>query len=352
MRVLVVDDGTRYRVYLSARLASLGHEVAVAGAGAQAIEQGLRFLPDVIVCDWMLRDSINGLQVIEALRAVNAGLAAILITGFASRDLRAQARAARVVDFLEKPFGLDDLVACVERAGSVPKRRRPPVPFGVLVMRGELCVHASERAREMLRSTLAGRSPGRLEQIFDEEDRVRLAAGEREWSLVLPRSRGRVRWWAHWTRRDEDGVIGILPHRKRFLRSDARLRLLLSLERTAHRGLPAGRLLVLDPTPIGEVRYPEQLERLGWSYIKADSPRLALRLLEEDPQVDVVVIERAAFDSQLADFVQTVRQLWPRAVLVGASPRLADERDFAGVRLDRFLHSPWRVGDLLHLLDS
>jgi DNA-binding NtrC family response regulator len=351
MRVLVVDDEPRYRVYVSAKLGSLGYEVAVAETGRQAIERGVRFLPSVVVSDWMLRNHLHGLHVVDALRAVDSALPAILMTGFPSRDLRSQAQEARVVDFLEKPFELGDLVSAVERAVAIRRRSRPKVAFGVLVTHGELCVHASERARAMLASTSAGRSASRLDQIFEPDALVALA-GEHEWVLVSPKAPRRVRWWAHRTRWDEDGVIGIVPERRYYLRNDARLRMLLGLPPAAGTPLARSKLLVVDATPIADVRYPEQLERMGWACIKAESPELALRLVREDPELTLIVVERSVAGPDLAGFVAELRRLRPEADLIGASPRFADELEFHAVGVKRFLHVPWRVGDLLHVLEG
>jgi len=353
MRVLVVDDESRYRVHLKAKLASLGHEVAVAESGSQAIERGLHFLPNVLVTDWMLRNHVHGLQVAEALRALDAGLPTILMTGFPSRDLRSQARDSRIVDFLEKPFDLSDMVAAVERAGARRRRGRSLARFGILVTRGALCVHASQRARVMLGSTHAGRSPTSLDEIFDEAGLAALAGASDEWSLVAPPAPRRVRWWAHWTRRDDEGVIGILPERKPYLRSDPRLRLLLGLPRPAAVArIPRSKVLAVDAAPLAEARYVEQLERIGCACVKAESPELALRLLQEDDGFGVVVVHRSLPGLDVDAFVGAVRRIRPQAELLGASERLADELDFAAAGVARFLHVPWRVGDLLYALET
>lgn len=351
MRVLVVDDEPRYRVYVSAKLGSMGYEVAVAETGREAIRRGLRFLPSVVVSDWMLRNHLHGLHVVDALRAVDASLPAILMTGFPSRDLRSQAREARVVDFLEKPFELGDLVTAVEHAAAIRRRARPKVAFGVLVTRGELCVHASERARAMLASTSAGRSASRLDQVFEPADLDALS-GEHEWVLVSPRAPRRVRWWAHRTRWDDDGVIGIVPERRYYLRNDARLRMLLGLPPVPGAAGDRGKLLVIDATPIAEVRYPEQLERMGWSCVKAESPDLALRLLREDPGLRLVIVEHSAAGADLAGFAAALRSARPEIELIGASSRFVDEIAFQSIGVSRFLHTPWRIGDLLHVLGS
>ena len=351
MRVLVVDDEPRYRVYLSAQLGSLGHEVAVAETGGQAIERGLRLLPSVLVSDWMLRNHVHGLHVADALGAVDGTLPAILMTGFPSRDLRSQARELRIVDFLEKPFELAELVAAVERAGAVRRRPRARVGFGVIVTRGDLCVHASERARALLAGTRGGRAPAHVGEIFAEDDLAALRAGGEPWRIVTPLGTQRVRWWVHWTRRAEDGVIGIVPERKRLLRDDLRLRLLLGLPHAgAREGTEHQKVLVVDATPVGQVRYLEQLERTGFACVKAESPDLALRLLAEMPERAIVVIHHSSHPFGLARFVEAVRALRPGARLIGASERFADEIAFSELGVACFLQVPWRVADLLDAL--
>lgn len=351
MRVLVVDDEPRYRVYLSAKLGSIGHEVAVAETGRQAIERGLRFLPTVVVSDWMLRNHLHGLHVVDALRVVDSSLPAILMTGFPSRDLRSQAREARVVDFLEKPFELGELVSAVERAAALRRRSRPKVAFGVLVTRGDLCVHASERARVMLASTSAGRSASRLDQVFEPEDLQALSV-DSGWILTSPRAPRRVRWWAHRTRWGDDGVIAIVPERRGFLRNDPRLRVLLGLPPIPGVPLARSKLLVVDAAPIEDVRYPEQLERMGWACVKAETPDLALRLAQGDPGLELAVVDRSAAGPDLAGFIAELHGARPSIAVIGTSPRLADEIEFRAAGVSRFLQAPWRVGDLLHVLES
>jgi hypothetical protein len=203
----------------------------------------------------------------------------------------------------------------------------------------------------MLASTSAGRSASRLDQIFEPDDLLALS-GEHEWVLVSPRAPRRVRWWAHRTRWDDDGVIGIVPERRHFLRNDARLRMLLGLPPIAGAPADRGKLLVIDATPISDVRYPEQLERMGWVCVKAESTELALRLIQEDPELRLVVVERSVVGTDLAGFTSELRGLRPGIELIGASPRFADEIAFQSAGVSRFLHAPWRIGDLLHVLGS
>ena len=133
MRVLVVDDEPRYRAYLREFLGSQGHEVAVAETGAEAVGIGIRFQPELLLTDWMLRDHSHGRHISSALRAIDPGMPTILMTGFASEELRAEARRSRVFQFIEKPFEVDALRLAVLRAAHDTEVPRESVPFGVMV---------------------------------------------------------------------------------------------------------------------------------------------------------------------------------------------------------------------------
>jgi DNA-binding response OmpR family regulator len=354
VRVLVVDDEPRYRVYLSAKLDRVGHEVAVAENGRQAIERGIHFRPNVLVSDWMLRNHVHGLAVADALRSVDPQLPTILMTGFPSRDLRAQAREARIFQFLEKPFDLADLVAAVDRAGWVQSRPRGSAPFGVLVLdREDLVVHVSRHGRRMLASTDAGEGARQLDEILADDSRAKLDRPGGDWVFVAPIATRRVRWWVRARRWQDGGVVVILPERKRFLRTDPRVRLLLDLPRPpAVVRVPESKVLVVDPTPIGNTRYVEQFERIGCVCYKAEGPELALRLFREDPEIGIVIVDHDTPDLDLASLAEAMRAIRPHVEIVGASTALQHEVDFASAGVGRFLHRPWRIGDLLHVLEE
>lgn len=120
-KVLIVEDELRYQDTLSGSLKREGYELATAATAAEAIETGTRFKPDVLVVDWMLPGSIDGLQVCEALQRSAPSLRSILITGFPPAELRAKAAAIPVFAFIEKPFELEHLLDAVARAAAAER---------------------------------------------------------------------------------------------------------------------------------------------------------------------------------------------------------------------------------------
>jgi CheY-like chemotaxis protein len=71
-------------------------------------EQGLR--PDVLLCDYNLRGSVNGIETIMHLRAaLGRNVSAIVMTGD-TRSQTADSISAQGVSLLIKPFVADELL--------------------------------------------------------------------------------------------------------------------------------------------------------------------------------------------------------------------------------------------------
>ena len=354
MRVLVVDDEPRYRAYLSESLRGTGHRVAVAGSGRRAVDLGVAFQPDILVTDWMLKNHLHGLNVARTLQAVNPRIATILITGFACEDLKESAREAGVFRFLEKPFDLKELVSSVELAATLPKPRGRRAPFGVAVVSDSgFVVHANDAAQRMFEPAQALGQPGTLRDVFGPGELAQLETAREHWRLVAPHTPRRARWWARWKPSSRGRVLVLFPERQKYLRSDPRVRMLLGLERPkAVASLPVDKVLVVDRDAVGEVSYVEQSERIGCVCYKAATPALAVRIFRADPGIGVVVIDYQMPGLQLVSLVEDLRLLRPDVEIVGVSPALRHEIDFAAVGVERFLHKPWRIGDLLHALEA
>ena len=113
---MIVDDEPTYREYLERFLSRDGLDVRTAETGAEAIEIAREFAPDILLADWMLRCEMHGIEVGEALRAQKPDLRILLMTGFPTADLEAEAARVGINGFLEKPFALEDLSSAIKSA--------------------------------------------------------------------------------------------------------------------------------------------------------------------------------------------------------------------------------------------
>jgi two-component system response regulator FixJ len=119
----VVDDDPAVREGLQALLAVKGHEVAIHDS-AEAFLSSLP--PDAAGC--VLADvrmpGMSGLELQRELKRRNPGLPVIIITGHGDIPMAVAALKAGAVDFLEKPFDSDAILASIDEAMGRVKARR------------------------------------------------------------------------------------------------------------------------------------------------------------------------------------------------------------------------------------
>ena len=110
IRVLVVDDEPGLTDLLSMALRYEGWEVRAAGDGHQALRIAREFRPDAIVLDIMLPD-IDGMQVLQRVRADGHETPVLFLTAKDSLDDRIAGLTAGGDDYVTKPFSLEEVVA-------------------------------------------------------------------------------------------------------------------------------------------------------------------------------------------------------------------------------------------------
>ncbi|WP_225783286.1 ATP-binding protein [Xenophilus sp. Marseille-Q4582] len=116
--IAVIDDEADTRRAMQALCHSWGAHVLTAASAGQCLDllgEHLRD-PDLILCDYRLRERQDGLAAVRQLRArIGQAVPAIIITGdIAAADLRRVAEAGLAL--LHKPVGADALLAAIEAA--------------------------------------------------------------------------------------------------------------------------------------------------------------------------------------------------------------------------------------------
>jgi CheY-like chemotaxis protein len=115
--ILVVEDETSVRTALSRLLKMRGIETMVVATANEALAQIGRqeIRPDLLICDYNLRGSANGVDTVKALRTALAwSVPAIVMTG----DVRSEvvdSVAAHDISILIKPFEADELLQHITR---------------------------------------------------------------------------------------------------------------------------------------------------------------------------------------------------------------------------------------------
>jgi len=182
VRVLVVDDEPTLTDLLAMALRYEGWEVRTAGEGRRALSVAREFRPDAIVLDIMLPD-IDGLQVLQRVRADGNETPVLFLTAKDSLDDRLKGLTAGGDDYVTKPFSLEEIVArlrgLIRRSAlAVADSNDPRITVGDLmlnedsyeVFRGGEAIELTATEFELLRFLM--RNPRRVLSKAQILDRV------------------------------------------------------------------------------------------------------------------------------------------------------------------------------------
>ena len=352
-KILLVDDEAQYRDHLSRVLKNDGHDVRTAANGHEAIAEGTRFHPDILIADWMLQNHVHGLQVCEALRGISPELQTILITGFPSPDLREEAQRYQISRFLEKPFELADLR---EAVGALASSERgalaSPAQLAVVEVDREGAIHfANARAQELLVAALGPGTTFQLGELLDAEATPLLTAAQRDWVTASARRNGTV-WHvrAKETERRRVWLAVLVPDGETEQKSHPFVQTLLGKAAPGVLRWPlSGRVLVVDDDRVVRKVVVAQIEKGGGICHTACSLEAALEHLRGDPGIDVVVLDYHLPGEDIYPFVQQIRTLRPDVCIVGSSGSERAEQ-FRRLGIQRFLLKPWTLVNLVGVL--
>jgi DNA-binding NtrC family response regulator len=116
-RILIADDEIEIREILKDLLEDLG-EVTCVENGVQALNELGRRTYHLLITDYNMPE-MNGMSLLKRLNELGVHMGVIWITGRSTRELRVEAWDQGVVDYIEKPFQLDQVRKSVLRSLSM-----------------------------------------------------------------------------------------------------------------------------------------------------------------------------------------------------------------------------------------
>ncbi len=123
VRVLLADDDESLRRVQEYQLTKAGFAVTTCADGDAALEEFRENLHDLVVTDVRM-PGLDGLELLERLRAISAETPVIVITGHGTVETAVQAMKQGAFDFLTKPFPTDTLRLTLERAHKMAHLQR------------------------------------------------------------------------------------------------------------------------------------------------------------------------------------------------------------------------------------
>ena len=116
LRVLIVDDEADMCLGLRMLIESLGAEVRDAASGERALEVLARWTPHVMVAD-VVMGAVSGVDLLRRVRRQWPEIRVLMISGYATSELEAEAMRLGAAGFVAKPFDNAEMLAEVERCG-------------------------------------------------------------------------------------------------------------------------------------------------------------------------------------------------------------------------------------------
>lgn len=120
LRVLIIEDDPDVR--LGCEQAMMLADLPVEGVGSA--EEGLARVkagfPGIVVTDMRLPKA-DGMEVLRRCQAMDADLPVIIITGHGDVETAVRALKNGALDFLQKPFSREDLLAALDSAWQQPR---------------------------------------------------------------------------------------------------------------------------------------------------------------------------------------------------------------------------------------
>ncbi len=165
--VLLVDDQKDIVRLLHSTLQTLGHQLDIVDApsGEEALLEASRRNIDLLVADYLL-PGISGVELMHKVKARNADLKVIFISGMTERKARDEMLSAGAAAIFDKPIPLADFLDAVERSLGLVRTIFPPES-----------TQEAEAHRQTLSELLTGfRQKIQADAVFLISDRGRVLA--------------------------------------------------------------------------------------------------------------------------------------------------------------------------------
>lgn len=117
IQVLILDDEPIVGKRLGPALMKIGCEVESFEDPKKALQRIEEKTFDIVVTDIRMED-IDGIEILEKVKALSDRTKIIMITGYATVEVAREALGKGAFDFIAKPFKPDDLREAVYRAAE------------------------------------------------------------------------------------------------------------------------------------------------------------------------------------------------------------------------------------------
>lgn len=125
LEILIVDDERDIRELVAGVLGDEGYACRTAADSTGALAAIDERRPSLVLLDvWLHGSQMDGLELLDAIKAREPNLPVIIFSGHGNIDTAVAAVSRGAMDFIEKPFEAERLLLLVERATETERLRR------------------------------------------------------------------------------------------------------------------------------------------------------------------------------------------------------------------------------------
>lgn len=114
-RILVVDDEEIMRTFLKEVLSDEGYRIDLAVSGRDAVEKMAANQYDIVITDIVMPE-LDGLGVVAAAKDLPYEVDVVVMTGYASMGTAVESMKLGAIDYITKPFNIDQIRIIVSNA--------------------------------------------------------------------------------------------------------------------------------------------------------------------------------------------------------------------------------------------
>ena len=120
--LLIVEDDINLGQILFQELKAHNHDMELVGDAEAALARANKYIYDLILTDLKL-PGMDGLELLKRVKAANPTTLVIVMTGYASVDTAVIAMKNGAHDFIQKPFGLHEIIQKIDDALALKRMR-------------------------------------------------------------------------------------------------------------------------------------------------------------------------------------------------------------------------------------
>ena len=116
MKIMVVDDEQDLREMINLMMQKEGFETQIAHDGADFLEKIDDFQPDLVTLDVMM-PGLTTKEILEKLKEKSSNPKIILLTvvRYSEEEKKKILKMGNVIDYITKPFEIDDLIKTINK---------------------------------------------------------------------------------------------------------------------------------------------------------------------------------------------------------------------------------------------